>query len=78
MDMGSYIIPALICLGLLYGLFRSLSTSEQGNGGWIGLVLLSILLAGLILSAQAHNEALTWLFGLALMKRPGFRGGRLV
>jgi hypothetical protein len=68
MDPGYVTVIAIVLAGLAHHVYRARRPSLSGRGGgWVGLIVLAVLLAGLLIAAQLGSESLTWLFGLSLI-----------
>jgi len=68
MDRGYYTIIGLLAVGVAYGFFRKQPTErKKSNSGWIGLLVIGILVGGLVIADNAGSEKWAWFFGLSLM-----------
>ena len=68
MDRGYYTSIGLLVVGVFYGFFRKQPTEgKESNSGWVGLLVLGALVAGLVIAGNLGNEKWAWYFGLSLM-----------
>lgn len=68
MDYGYYILIGLAIIGAVFGASRTRRTQEQSSSsGWMGLIILCVLIGGLAVAAYFRNEKWAWFFGLAFM-----------
>lgn len=66
MDPAYWVIGSLLIAGILFGSFRR-RPEKRGRGGWIGLGLILLFVAGLVISGLSGREGGVWFFGLGLM-----------
>jgi hypothetical protein len=63
----SAIIVFVLVLGFLYGTLKNpRPAGTKSNSGWVGLLVLCVLLGGLFFASKTGNESLAWFFGIAL------------
>lgn len=68
MDFGYVLIIGLLVVGIAYELLKKKRPSEKkSNSGWVGLLILSVPLTGILVASAMGSDNLTWFFGLVLM-----------
>lgn len=68
MDYGYYIFIGLAMICAVFCASRTRRTLEQSSSsGWMGLLILCVLIGGLAVAAYFLNEKWAWYFGLAFM-----------